>query len=343
VLKSKITSTALYLPQPDKTDLTMPRTVKVTAASRLHFGMFSFSQPDVRAFGGVGVMIDRPGVCLTVQSADKLTATGPLADRALQFAQRLTQAWSLPSEPACEIRIETCCRDHTGLGVGTQLALAVASGMSRFLDRPEVDAVELARLVGRGRRSAVGTYGFMHGGLIVEAGKPSAESAEFSTLVSAMALPESWRFVLACPTTDEGLHGNEETVAFEKLPPVPRQTTDELCRLALLVMIPAASDASFEIFREALYRYGVLAGSCFSSQQGGPFASKRTSQLVETIRGLGIAGVGQSSWGPTVFALVRDPSQANRLVEQLRGLSGGADLELTVAAPSNHAARIETI
>ena len=319
----------------------MPPTVNVTAASRLHFGMFSFGQPDVRPFGGVGVMIDRPGVCLTVQSADKLTATGPLAERALQFAQRLTQAWALPSEPACEITVEPGCRDHTGLGVGTQLALAVAAGMSRFLDRPAVDAVELARLVGRGRRSAVGTYGFMHGGMIVEAGKPSVDSTEFSTLISAIPLPESWRFVLACPTTDEGLHGSDETVAFEKLPPVPRQTTDQLCRLALLEMIPAARDDCFDVFSEALYRYGLLAGSCFASQQGGPFANERTSQMVETIRGLGVEGVGQSSWGPTVFALVRDPARADRLVEQLRALSCATDLELTVAAPSNHGAQVE--
>ena len=182
----------------------------------------------------------------------------------------------------------------------------------------------------------------MHGVLIVEAGKPSAESAEFSTLISAIAVPESWRFVLACPAADEGLHGIEETVAFEKLPPVPRQTTDELCRLALLVMIPAVADGHFDIFSEALYRYGMLAGSCFASQQGGPFASERTTHWVETIRDLGIAGIGQSSWGPTVFALVRDPPQADRLVEQLRGLSHGTDLELTIAAPSNHGARIES-
>ena len=36
------------------------QTLQITAASRLHFGLLSFGNPDLRQYGGVGVMVDRP-------------------------------------------------------------------------------------------------------------------------------------------------------------------------------------------------------------------------------------------------------------------------------------------
>ena len=40
----------------------------------------------------------------------------------------------------------------------------------------QLDLKELTRLTGRGRRSAVGTYGFVQGGFLVETGKVPGES-----------------------------------------------------------------------------------------------------------------------------------------------------------------------
>ena len=37
------------------------------------------------------------------------------------------------------------------------------------------------------------------------------------------------------------------------------------------------------------------------------------TELVAWLRGRGVRGVGQSSWGPTIFALARDPDQAARI------------------------------
>jgi beta-ribofuranosylaminobenzene 5'-phosphate synthase len=291
------------------------------------------------------VMVDRPGLSLTVKPATEFRATGPLAERARDVAERLAHAWSLSTLPNCEIVIHRSCRDHTGLGVGTQLGLAVVTALAEYLaedhGRRESDVVRLARLAGRAQRSAVGTYGFQHGGLIVEAGKPADSRDTVSPLIAAIPFPPSWRFVLACPTAEAGLHGTAELRAFDELPPVPVATTNELCRLALLDMIPSARSASFESFSNALYGFGRLAGSCFAAQQGGTFASERTAQLVRTIRDQGIAGVGQTSWGPTVFALVRDQPQAEQLVDTLRATNRWADVELTIAAPCNHGARIE--
>ena len=130
----------------------MSEVIHVRAPSRLHFGLFSRSAGGtgavpLRGFGGVGLMIQEPGVQLAVRPAEAWSAEGPAADRALAFAARTG------SNP-CHMVIERCAREHCGLGTGTQLALAVACAtlLATHGQRPEVEAV--ARLMGRGRRSA---------------------------------------------------------------------------------------------------------------------------------------------------------------------------------------------
>ena len=41
----------------------------------------------------------------------------------------------------------------------------------------------------------------------------------------------------------------------------------------------------------------------FKPWQGGIYAHPRTAALVDLIRKRGVRGVGQSSWGPAVFAI----------------------------------------
>src|SRR5438132_1308048 len=81
----------------------------------------------------------------------------------------------------------------------------------------------------------------------------------------------------------------------------------------------------------ALYRFGHAAGLCFTSQQCGAFATARVARLVEQVRGLGIEGVVQTSWGPTVTALVRDEMAAASLIERLRSTGDVSDLDMLVA------------
>ncbi len=308
----------------------MIRQVHVTAPSRLHFGMFSFGQPDVRQYGGVGVMVDRPGIELTLRRADKFSATGAMADRVEQFASRVAQAHGWNSLPACEFEVRSVARQHTGLGVGTSLGLSVAAGLRALFELPEGTPEELARESGRGLRSAVGTYGFCQGGLIVEAGKHATEC--LAPLVRRVALPDAWRFVLIGSDAAEGLAGARETEAFASLPPVPESVTNELCREAMLHLVPAAVEGVFDEFSESLFRFGRLAGSCFAGTQGGAFASPRLAQLVETIRSLGVAGVGQTSWGPTLFTLLPDVHEANVLAKQIDDRKGW---QCTIAKVAN--------
>lgn len=293
----------------------MTRTVEIVTPSRLHFGMFSFGNPDVRQFGGVGVMLEQPGVQLRISAADEFSVVGRLSSRIPAVVDRLCQHWNLQQPPRCRMEILATPPEHTGLGTGTQLVLAVTAGLNAWLGRAPLAVSELTIASGRGLRSAIGTYGFLHGGLLVEGGKTVDEP--LSPLECRVELPESWRFVLVSPRGERGLAGDAERRAFSQLPPVPAEVTAELRAEVADELIPVATAGEFDRFSQSLYRFGHLAGLCFAACQHGAFANERVSTIISRVRELGISGVGQSSWGPTVFAVVESEAAARQLGEQL--------------------------
>ena len=180
-------------------------------------------------------------------------------------------------------------------------------------------------------------HGAMAGGFLIEAGKFVDDA--ISPLISRIELSSDWRFALFWPRGEQGLAGQAELQAFERLPPTPATATQALCQQALLELAPAAAEQDFDRFSESLYRFGRTAGQCFSAEQGGSYASPRIAQLVDRLRSLDIRGAGQSSWGPAVFALTADVQRAQELVAQIAGEA--PDLESLVAAPANCGVRAD--
>lgn len=317
-----------------------PTQVTVTAPSRLHFGLLSFGQATIRQFGGVGMMVDRPNVALRFAAANKLTTTGPAADRASEFAGRWLDFYALHGVRPCEIEVVEVPPQHVGLGAGTQLALSIAAGLNAWHARTCPPPAELARSVGRGLRSAVGTYGFLEGGLIIERGKLPTET--LSPLDSRLDVPDEWRMVLVRPLHFQGLAGDAEQRAFDSLPAVSAEASEALARELRDHLLPALAVADFDGFSASLYRYGRAAGLCFKALQGGPYNGTQLTALVERLRSLGIEGVGQSSWGPTLFAIEASQSAAEGLRHALldEPTSDDEDLEVIITTPNNTGSRI---
>jgi beta-RFAP synthase len=217
--------------------------------------------------------------------------------------------------------------------------LAISGGLHALHSLDPPPPAELARIAGRCQRSSIGTHGFAAGGLLVEAGRRAA--GEPSPLIARVELPDEWRFLLLIPKRATGLFGEAEREAFGRIPPIPPAVTDALAREALMHLLPAAIEADFVEFSRSLYRYGKSAGECFASQQHGAFLDRRTAELVDLNRRLGIEGVGQSSWGPTLFAAVRTEAAGCELAARLMATGDLSDYELLVAPPCNHGARIE--
>lgn len=314
--------------------------VRVATGSRLHFGMLGFHQEEWRSYGGLGLMIDRPGCEVVVSRAGAWKGIGPLGERAIEIARTWYRTQYGDEGDAFQVEVRVTAPEHVGLGAGTQLALSVVSGMSKLLD-PEWDwrsAWYLGQQAGRGRRSTIGIHGFMQGGLLVEAGRYVAGSA--GPLVARLDFPLDWQFVLVRPKQLKGLSGAAEMDAFEALPPVPAELSGELAREVLLRILPAVVDADFSEFSTALARYSRLAGECFAPQQNGTFTGPEVAALVRWLEQLGVTGVGQTSWGPTVFALVPHASAAEDLIGRIEDERPG-EFAVYRAMARNRGAEIE--
>ncbi len=316
----------------------MTSIVRVTAPSRLHFGLLRFAQQRGTSYGGLGMTLDRPQTIVELQSALAWHSEGPMADRALAFAKLAIGSFRPEQDSPLSIRVCEAPQPHSGLGTGTQLALAIARGIRELWKLPSLEAAELSASVGRGKRSAVGSYGFLHGGLIWETGR--CAEASLGKLAQRIAMPDHWRVLLITLPEESGLSGDRETTAFKNLPSVPSEVTEQLQCLAEESILPAAEGGDFESFAEAIHEYGRLAGSCFATIQGSSFASPAIEQLVDQLRELGIQGVGQSSWGPTVFALAKDEDQAEELVDRAQNL---CECKVQIAAPNNRGAGVLSV
>jgi beta-RFAP synthase len=218
---------------------------------------------------------------------------------------------SLPEERRrpFQVLVERCPAEHTGLGVGTQLGLAVAKALAVASGEGELPSTELAARAGRGERSAIGVHGFDRGGLIADAGKLPGEGA--SPLLAHVAVPEAWRVVLFTPPGATNWHGHHERQAFAT---ASGGDAEALRRLAERGIVPAAEHGDIDAFGEAVHEFNRKAGEPFAAAQGGSYASREIAELIAGVRKCGVRGVGQSSWGPTVFAVVGDADTALSLV-----------------------------
>ncbi|MBL6707453.1 MAG: beta-ribofuranosylaminobenzene 5'-phosphate synthase, partial [Planctomycetaceae bacterium] len=267
--------------------MTKNRRVTVSTGSRLHFGLLTHRPKSGREFGGVGVMIDAPGwtVAASIGNEDSgedsdriiVTESAKLACpetevRVCRIVKRIRQ---LPDShvPTLNIEVAQAIPSHRGLGSGTQLALATARATNACLGMGEASASELAELTGRGLRSAVGTWGFEYGGLIVDGGKLETDSV--GSMAARLEFPPGWRFLLISPQSFSGLSGEDEVTAFRELPGMPQKMTAALCRLIVMEILPAVQTQDFNRASLALAEYGNLAGEYFAPAQGGVFIDPR--------------------------------------------------------------------
>jgi beta-RFAP synthase len=293
--------------------------VVIEAPARLHFGVLDLHGGLGRRFGGLGAAIPRPSLVLEAVPAVDVTAEGPDADRVQAYAELARERLGTGG---AVLRVHRSIPAHAGLGSGTQLGLAAARALAELYGVP-ADVATLALAVGRGRRSAIGTYAFDAGGFIVEGGRVPGR-AELAPLLARYQLPPSWRYVVAIPEGPPGLSGEAEADAFGRLPPPDLREVERVSHLVLMRLLPSLVEADLAGFGAALCEIQQITGGWFAARQGGVFAPGATAQLVEEFRRAGAAGVGQSSWGPTAYAITEGEDRAGRLAALAASCMGGA-------------------
>jgi len=293
--------------------------VFVETAARLHFGVLDLRGSRGRWFGGVGAAAPAPTLLVSASTAETLDVSGEDADRAAEFARRFL---ACHGRRGGRVVVHRALPAHAGLGSGTQLALAVGRALAQVYGI-ETDARSLALAVGRGPRSAIGTWTFDGGGLVVEGGRRQ-NSTEIAPLLARLLFPPTWRCIVALPNGSGTLTGDAEAAAIAALPPPPEEDVHRVAHLVLMALLPSVADGDLATFGSALTEIQATTGRWFAAVQGGPFAPGPTEEIVRRMAEWGAAGVGQSSWGPAAYGVVDGVEQAHRLADRVRELLGDA-------------------
>ena len=309
--------------------------VYVKTPARLHLGLIDLNGDLGRLFAGLGVGINRPNVILESQKSEILAVSGEKTELVETLAKRFLETYNIKANVS--IKVHQAIPEHAGLGSGTQLALAVATALAKLFS---VDASiqELAKAMGRGQRTSVGTTIFERGGFVVDGGK---SKNGFPTTIFRQPFPKEWVFVVAIPNVEKGLAKDEETAAFAEVSPMLAEDAGKLCRLTMMKLLPSLVERDIKSFGEALTQIQTVIGGYFAAAQGGTYSSLSAAEGTALMQKLGAYGVGQSSWGPAFYGLThKDEAKEIQLKVQafLRNSVGG---QVFTAKANNRGAYIK--
>jgi beta-RFAP synthase len=316
---------------PDRTPQVPAGTsVCLSAPARLHLGFLDMGAHLGRRFGSLGVGLERPALLIEGSLTGIRTVSGPQSGRVERLLDLLAEHFGFVQPVA--VRIVQAIPDHAGLGSGTQLALAVGTLVAR-LHGTVVAPARLARALDRGNRSGIGIGAFEQGGFLVDGGRGADDAPP--PILSRIPFPAEWRIVLLFDPERQGLHGHAEVDAFRCLPVFPQFAAARLCHLTLMQALPALAEGRLEPFGRAITEIQQTVGDHFAPAQGGRFSSPLVATALESLRLAGAACRGQSSWGPTGFAVAPDTATALAWVDQLRDLqAAGLRADIVEASTS---------
>ena len=321
--------------------------VTLRAPGRLHLGFLDPAASLGRRFGSLGLVIEgfETEVALCAASANQVVAVGLAEqaeiDRARAHLQRLQQHSG--RHAPLHLTLLRVLPAHAGFGSGTQLALAIGRAFAQWHGLA-VTTPALAQWLGRGARSGIGIAGFEHGGLLVDGG-PGGEGAQLTSapLLARLPLPEAWRVLVVQDKAQRGLSGADEREAIASLAPLPQSLAADICHQVLMRVLPGAAGAEFAPFAAGINHIQRRLGAHFAPAQGGSaYTSAAVGRLLEAIGAAGHgAAIGQSSWGPTGFAILPSQAHAEAVLEAARAANAvAAGLTLNIVAGRNGGATL---
>ena len=304
------------------------RHVFVEAPARLHFGMLDLGGSLGRRFGGIGAAVPVPSVLVSARRAPALTvqagaqldlddATSQQVGAAHDAARRVLSHYGVTAS-AAHVTVHRTIPAHRGLGSGTQIALATARTIAEIYDLPRKPRRWRGPLAGHAARRSAPMRSPTADSSSKAAGVP-ATIQPAPLLAQSIPSPPLWRCVVAIPAAPRESE---------------RRRRDGRVRAAAIAAEPGggarrrpgAGRSSFPhssraISRALAPRSPRSSGSTglVRAAQGGPFATGAPASLIASLAAAGATGVGQSSWGPAVYALAADAATGAALaVEHAR-------------------------
>lgn len=324
--------------------------ILVNSSARLHMGFFDLHGGLGRKFGSIGLALAAPCVELNAVASDKLNVIGVASERAAAITTQLISKLQLSG--SVSLHIQQHIPEHAGLGSGTQLALAIGAAINQLYNL-NLSTAKIAELTGRGGRSGIGIAAFDHGGLLIDGGRSSGmssassrpgisrkENSNVPPLLARYDFPEQWRILLIFDTTQPGIHGEDELAAFRQLPVFSENLAAHLCRHVLMQAMPALVEQDLTAFGRSIQELQAHVGDYFAPAQGGRYASKQVGAVLQHLENIGVACFGQSSWGPTGFAVFESADVAEQHLQQLKLKFTNNALTWMICGARNHGADV---
>jgi beta-ribofuranosylaminobenzene 5'-phosphate synthase len=327
------------------------RRVIIRTASRIHVTLLDMNGSLGRVDGGIGIALDDPSILLEAQAVPSLEIHGCnslTAQRIRDCAERVLA--KIHAGSSVSITVREHYPAHTGLGGGSQLALATARACCELYGTAMTTG-ELARMVGRGGTSGIGTAAFEHGGFIVDGGHrfgPGCAKTGFAPSSASKGVqpppvlmhhdfPGDWRILLATPSLPEGASGTREIEIFRNCCPVPLDEVRMLCHEVLMRMLPGIAEQDLDQFGTSVNAIQELGFKKVELS----FQPRVVPGLLDAMRAAGAAGAGMSSFGPTLYAISDTGIQdIERAAQSYMQEIGGGSTQITSARNSGAAVRI---
>lgn len=318
--------------------ISLNQQVCVTASARLHMGFFDLTCSTERRFGGLGMAIDAPITQVQIKKSKNLIIGAKSSDNVVNIVDNFIKSFNLPGNFA--VQVLQSIPEHAGLGSGTQLALAIGAGLNRLFSL-NLTMAQIATTAMRGKRSGIGIGAFMQGGFLLDTGKLTGHSSnEIPAISSRLAFPENWRALLVLDTAHKGLHGDAESQAFQHLKP----PQNSLQKMVVQNVLPALLRADLLTFGACMHELQAYNGDYFAPAQGGRYASQDVTDALIWLQSNGVACVGQSSWGPTGFAILENQQLADNLQAQAQlAFTGKPNINFKIVRAKNTGASLSGI
>jgi beta-ribofuranosylaminobenzene 5'-phosphate synthase len=291
----------------------------IETPSRLHLTLLDLNGIYGRIDGGVGITLKNP--CLKIRAESVHDGVEVEFSKSCQLIQGLVEDYTVKIEKSAlniknaleiegnfKFRVDSAFPPHSGLGSGTQLSLAVAKLISN-MNGQDLKALDLAKIVGRGGTSGIGVESFENGGFIIDGGHKcdekqgflpsSASCASPPPIIARYDFPEDWRIILVIPDVERGVSGAKEVNAFQTYCPIPLGEVEKLSHLMLMKLMPSVLESDLDTFGEAVNKIQNIGFKRIENKLQNPYITK----IMGDLRVAGAAGVGMSSFGPTIFAV----------------------------------------
>ena len=322
--------------------------MEIETSARLHVSLIDLNGNEGRIDGGIGITLNQPSINL--ECVENNDYTKVIFDKSIrnindfsEYKQKITEACTnmnnhLNIDKTYTFTLKNAYPIHHGLGLGTQLLLSTAKLIAE-LNNKNMDITQLANVIQRGGTSGIGVRSFESGGFIVDGGHRLLEKEKFlpssaskvspPPVLARYDFPESWNIILAIPSVNKSVSGQNEINIFERYTPVRIQDVERICYLTLMKLMPAVLEEDILSFGDAVNKIQELGFKKIERD----LQNDKINQTIEYMKNQDIPAVGMSSFGPTCFGITDEnvKSIKNDLEDFL-----GEDSTVIVTNGKNH-------